>query len=84
MIAKNLRQFNPVPTEKFESVTLMFSGIVNFSKLCEDMDPFDIVTLLNEIYTNFDNLLDRVSTYVYKVEICYSCKWMFEKYVGFM
>lgn len=68
MVAKDLRQFNPVPTEKFDSVTLMFSGIVDFSKMCEDMDPFDIVTMLNEIYTNFDTLLDHLSTYVYKVE----------------
>ena len=48
-------------------MTLLFSGVVNFSTLCEDLDPFGIVSLLNELYTHFDTLLDQLSTQVYKV-----------------
>ncbi|XP_057314903.1 guanylate cyclase soluble subunit beta-1-like isoform X2 [Hydractinia symbiolongicarpus] len=67
-IARDLRESKQIPTEKFESVTLMFSGIVDFTRLCEDLEPLRIVNMLNELYTKFDVLVDFMATYVYKVE----------------
>jgi len=67
-IANDLKNNKPVPTEKFESVTLMFSGIVDFTALCEGLDPFDIVNMLNRLYTKFDMLVGMLDIYVYKVE----------------
>lgn len=66
-IARDLRESKQIPTEKFESVTLMFSGIVDFTRLCEDLEPLRIVNMLNELYTKFDVLVDFMATYVYKV-----------------
>ena len=68
-VARDLQENKPVLTEKFDSVTLMFSGIVDFPILCEDLDPFDIVSMLNQLYTRFDMLVDYMADYVYKVKI---------------
>ncbi|XP_065668357.1 guanylate cyclase soluble subunit beta-1 isoform X3 [Hydra vulgaris] len=67
-IAKDLQESRPVSTERFSSVTLMFSGIVNFSDLCEEMECLDIVNMLNSLYVKFDTLVDFMTSYVYKVE----------------
>ena len=68
-VARALRESRPVSAEKFESVTLLFSGIVDFTSLCENLEPLDIVSMLNQLYTKFDMLVDYMATYVYKVSI---------------
>ena len=46
---------------RYDSVTVMFSGIVGFAKYCaenSDAEAMKIVTMLNELYTLFDELTD--------------------------
>ncbi|XP_053945103.1 guanylate cyclase soluble subunit beta-1 isoform X3 [Anastrepha ludens] len=61
-VANELRHERPVPPKRYDSVTLMFSGIVGFSKYCaENTDAegaMKIVKMLNELYTVFDALTD--------------------------
>lgn len=71
-VANELRHRRPVPPKKFEPVTLMFSGIVGFSKYCaqhtDAAGAMKIVTLLNRLYTRFDVLTDpKKNPNVYKV-----------------
>ncbi|XP_062519102.1 guanylate cyclase soluble subunit beta-1-like isoform X2 [Corticium candelabrum] len=49
----------------FKSVTIMFSDLTNFAELTADWEPRQMVDLLNEMYTSFDELLS--SHNVYKV-----------------
>lgn len=66
-VAQELRYKRPVQAEKFEMVTVLFSGIVNFEDICQNVEPVEIVQLLNNIYTEFDILTDPQINDVYKV-----------------
>lgn len=67
-VANELRLKRPVKAKRFEVVTVLFSGIVNFAGYCNDItEPMDIVSLLNNIYLTFDGLMDMFDE-VYKVE----------------
>ncbi|XP_042145945.1 guanylate cyclase soluble subunit beta-2 [Ixodes scapularis] len=67
-VARSLCQNLPVEAEKFELVSCLFSDIVGFTALCgsENVQPMDIVRLLNRLYVQFDSLTGVHG--VYKVE----------------
>lgn len=67
-VANDLRLKRPVAAKKYEIVTVMFSGIVDFTHYCnQSSEPMEIVELLNETYTKFDHLADK-NNEVFKVE----------------
>lgn len=71
-VANELRHKRPVPARRYDEVTVLFSGIVNFAQYCsanaDSKGAMKIVNLLNELYTKFDDLTDpKVNPNIYKV-----------------
>ncbi|GIL52241.1 hypothetical protein Vafri_8168 [Volvox africanus] len=52
-------------------VTLLFADIKGFTPMCKELEPRQTMTLLNELYSRYDALLDKYG--VYKVETIGDC-----------
>jgi hypothetical protein len=50
----------------FENVTILFSDVVGFTTICSCISPMEVVSMLNAMYTCFDQLSERHG--VYKVD----------------
>ncbi|CAM1324864.1 Uncharacterised protein g8817 [Pycnogonum litorale] len=50
----------------FDSVTILFSDVVGFTSICSRISPMEVVSMLNAMYSIFDQLTERHK--VYKVE----------------
>ncbi|MDH3286820.1 MAG: adenylate/guanylate cyclase domain-containing protein [Betaproteobacteria bacterium] len=66
-IAERLKANQTTIADGFSDVTVMFADIINFTRLAEEMPPKFMVTLLNEVFSCFDQLaekygLDKIKT----------------------
>ena len=58
-IARRLREGEPLIADRFDDVTLMFADIVEFTRLSSTMSPAELVGVLNEVFSAFDDLVER-------------------------
>uniref|UniRef100_A0A0N5A2B0 Guanylate cyclase n=1 Tax=Parastrongyloides trichosuri TaxID=131310 RepID=A0A0N5A2B0_PARTI len=65
-VAQCLKLGKVVEPENFENVTVMFSDIVKFTDLSAKCSAFQVINLVNDLYTQFDNAIEGLD--VYKVE----------------
>ena len=57
-IAQKLQQASGTLAEQYEQVTVLFADLVNFTKLAQTVAPTDLVDLLNQIFSAFDQLVE--------------------------
>jgi adenylate cyclase len=58
-IADRLKQGQQTIADNFAEVTVLFADIVNFTRLSLTLSPTDLVQLLNQIFSTFDQLVEH-------------------------
>ncbi|CAB9515333.1 Receptor-type guanylate cyclase gcy [Seminavis robusta] len=65
-VANDLRTGNTIEPVQHDNVTLFFSDIVGFTTICAQVDPWDVIDMLNQLYSVMDHLAAKFN--LYKVE----------------
>ncbi len=58
-IADRLRGGETLIADRFDDVTLLFADIVGFTAMSSAMSPHELVSVLNEVFTVFDELVEQ-------------------------
>ena len=66
-VAESLMASQVVEAKRFRSVTILFSGIVGFTAIGQKCQPGEVVNMLNELYSLFDEVAGLNK--VYKVSM---------------
>ncbi|KAL3940805.1 MAG: hypothetical protein SGBAC_004721 [Bacillariaceae sp.] len=65
-VAEDLRKGKTVEPKLHDHVTLFFSDIVGFTEICDLVDPWDVIDMMNQLYSVMDHLVKHFG--LYKVE----------------
>lgn len=58
-IIENLKTGQGAAAEKFDSATVLFADIVDFTSLAVRISPLELVNFLNQIFSTFDELTEK-------------------------
>ncbi len=58
-VAERLKASDQTIADGFSDVTVMFADIVNFTQVAANMSPSQVFTMLNRIFSAFDELAER-------------------------
>ncbi|NJC98173.1 MAG: adenylate/guanylate cyclase domain-containing protein [Anaerolineae bacterium] len=58
-IAEKLKQSNGVIAEEFDSTSVLFADIVDFTPISASFAPHAVVNMLNDMFSHFDELVDK-------------------------
>ena len=66
-IAERVKQSHDTIAEEYESASVLFADIVNFTPISARFGPLEVVEMLNELFSSFDDLVDKFS--VEKIQV---------------
>ncbi|XP_072015891.1 retinal guanylyl cyclase 1-like [Amphiura filiformis] len=62
-IALELKSSGTVNAEFYQEVTIFFSDVVNFTLMCAESTPMQVVDMLNRLYQSLDCLIEQFDAY---------------------
>jgi class 3 adenylate cyclase len=62
-VAEQLKQGAAIHPVEYDRATVYFSDIVGFTQLASESKPIEVITLLNDLYSIFDNIIDNYDVY---------------------
>lgn len=65
-VSSQLLEGKTVAPQSYEGATIFFLDVVGFTTICSGISPMDTVSMLNGIYTVFDDIIQQYDAY--KVE----------------
>lgn len=57
-IAERLKRSDEMIADEYESASILFADVAGFTPMSADLSPNELVALLNEIFTDFDEMVD--------------------------
>jgi len=66
-IAEQLKHSQETIAEEFSSASVLFADIVDFTPISAHFEPREVVDMLNELFSGFDQLVDKYS--VEKIQV---------------
>lgn len=60
-IAQEIKEKGSSNPQSFENVTIYFSDLVNFTQICSELNPIEVIKELNEIFSVFDMIFIKHS-----------------------
>lgn len=61
--ADKLKIGEVVKPELYESSTVFFSDIAGFTEIASRSTPIEVIDLLNDLYTCFDDIIEKYDAY---------------------
>lgn len=58
-VATELKEHGETKAQRFEAISVLFADAVGFTPTTADMDPTEVVDMLNEVFSHFDALAEK-------------------------